>query len=118
MTTKFRILKSFALILMDNNLRSFNDLNKLKSLKLQIIAKSFCDSYDTKRDILNTVCFALETYNFITPETYERLLLSRKDKEAHKSKTLSSYKSNSFPIIPDHVLLKTFDAIQNYKKSF
>lgn len=118
MTTKFRILKSFALILMDNNLRSFNDLNKLKSLKLQIIAKSFCDSYDTKRDILNTVCFALETYNFITPETYERLLLSRTDKEAHKNKTLSSYESNSFPIIPDHVLLKTFDAIQNYKKKF
>lgn len=118
MASKFNVLKSFALTLMDNDLKSFNDLNKLKTLKLQIIAKSFCDSYDTKLDVLDTVCFALETYNLITPEIYKILLLSRTDKEVDENKKHSSYQSNSFPIIPDHVLLQTFDAIENYKKQF
>ncbi|MCU4313055.1 site-specific integrase [Acinetobacter variabilis] len=118
MARKFNILKSFALTLINNDLKSFNDLNSVKVLKLQAIAKSFCDSSDNKQDILGIVCFTLENYNLITPETYEALLLSRPSEEIDDNKKLSSYKSNSFPIIPDHILIKTFYAIENYKKQF
>ncbi|MFW1967669.1 site-specific integrase [Acinetobacter guillouiae] len=117
MATKFNILKSFALTLMDNKLNSFTDLNSVKPLNLQVIAKSFCNSYDTKLDILETVCFTLENYNLISPETYDTLISSRPN-EKIDDKQLSSYKSNSFTIIPDHVLLQTFDAIEKYKKQF
>lgn len=115
---KIRTLKKMALLLDTINLSSFNDLNNLKAINLQIFAKKFRDSTDDKNDILTPACFTLLNYNFINQKTYEILTLNQSSEDTDFSKKLGRYASNSFPIIPNNALLKTFVEINKYKDEF
>lgn len=118
MCIKIDSLKRFALFLSTVNVHSFNDLNTLKSIKLQNISKNFRCSYTSKTDIFNTICSDLLTYNFITQKTHEVLTLNIDNESKNYNNKSELYQSNSYPIIPDHTLLKTFQEIQKYENEF
>lgn len=115
----FSHLKYLASILMKENLKSFRDLNKLKSLELQLIFKKFNHSIKSKKEHLAVLISILNNYRLITPQTYRVYeTYQPKIRDNHKEENIKTNKSNSYPIIPDHVLLKTFEAIEKYKKEF
>lgn len=114
--TLFPQLKKISLILMSYNLNSFRDLNKLKPLELQQVFKRLNESITNKADYLNSILSILENYSLISPRTYQIFLTN------HNCINSNSFdennKSNSYPIIPDHTLLKTFEEIEKYKIVF
>ena len=57
-------------------------------------------------------------YKFITQQPYEFLVLNTDKEVIDKNNSIHTYTSNSFPIIPDHALLKVFDEINKYKQEF
>ena len=113
-----KFLKRFALYLMTINIYSFNDLNKFKAIELQKISNRFRSTYDSKADKLDISCLILLNYKFITQQTYEFLVLNTDKEVIDKNNSIHTYTSNSFPIIPDHALLKVFDKINKYKQEF
>ena len=115
---KVRTLKNIALLLDTINISSFNDLNNFKAIDLQIFAKNFRNSTEDKTDILASACLTLLNYNFISQKTYEILILNPFLEDTNISKKLGGYSSNSFPIIPNNTLLKTFIEINKYKDEF
>ncbi|MCJ0929246.1 site-specific integrase [Acinetobacter lwoffii] len=113
-----KFLKRFALYLMTINIYSFNDLNKFKAIELQKISNRFRSTYDSKADKLDISSLILLNYKFITQQTYEFLVLNTDKEVIDKNNSIHTYTSNSFPIIPDHALLKVFDKINKYKQEF
>ena len=91
-----------------------NELNNFKAIDLQIFAKNFRNSTEDKTDILASASLTLLNYNFISQKTYEILILNPFLEDTNISKKLEGYRSNSFPIIPNNTLLKTFIEINKY----
>lgn len=119
MTKKISRLKLFALILMKINLKSFSDLNKLKSLELQQVFKKFNESTNDKKDQLSVIISILYNYGMISHRTYQIFQTNQANIQVNdQDKKSKVYTSNSYPIIPDHTLLKTFEAIEQYKIDF
>lgn len=110
--SNLRVLKRFAMILIDQGLDSFRELDKLTPIALQNIGELIYADFNKSNETFVSKLSTLVHYALIKNKTLEYILHNYKDEKNKSSK------SNSFTIIPNNVLLTLFSKINEYKINF
>lgn len=95
--------------------KSLFDIESLSVLNKQKITEEYISKTTAKENGFYIITEILLMYGFISEDTFKVLKLNT---QRTVLPSTSNYDSNSFPIIPEHTLLKTFDKIKEYEENF